>query len=322
MIKYIYFCSLIFIVKSFKGINWFGFETTNNCIYYEKNNVDYYLKKLNELGFNAIRLPISVEIINNNYKPQIWNEEYKEKNFQEIMEDLFIKTRYYNISILIDIHRLKSGISSPVWYIPEDELYTEEYIINTYYKIIDRYNNNENFIGIDLFNEPHYNTTMIEWKNYIEKVINLFEKRYIKPFNIVINGIDWGKNLSDFETNPLNMKEINKFKNCIKYSPHLYGPSLNYIQSYEKEKLYEYWNKLFGFINSKDIWIGEWGGRFNNTLDLLWIDTLIEYINEKKINSHFFWALNPNSNDVDGLFNTDWTTINDNVLNRIKNIKE
>jgi len=323
----VFFSQFIFI-HSIKGINWYGFETQNNCLLgLQYNSLNYYLQILNQNNFNALRIPISVDIVLENTIPQNWfleaNPNYINQPFSIILNDLFIKSDYYNISILIDVHRLKAGISSPLWYIPNDTIYNENTLINVYDFIINNYGHYNNFLGIDLFNEPHYNATwdsnnsLYDFKIFVTKVIYYFENKYDKPFHVIINGIDWGKNLTLLESSPLDISKLNKFKNHIIYSPHLYGPSLNYIYSYDQDYLFQYWDQLFGFIDPNYLWIGEWGGRFDHSNDLQWINTLILYMNQKNFTNHFFWALNPDSKDVDGLFLLDWITLNSNVIQTI-----
>jgi endoglucanase len=330
MFLFILFFPFSFIY-SFKGINWYGFETQNFCLLgLQYNSLDYYLQILNQNNFNALRIPISVEIVLYNSIPPNWflnaNPNYINQPFSIILNDLFIKSQYYNISILIDIHRLKAGISSPLWYLSNNTIYTENTLIHTYDFIINNYGHYNNFLGIDLFNEPHYNATwgnnnsLYDYKIFVTKVINYFDNKFNKPFYIIINGIDWGKNLSLIESSPLDISKLKNFKNYIIYSPHLYGPSLNYIFSYDQEYLFKYWDTLFGFIDSNQLWIGEWGGRFDDLNDLNWIKTLILYMNQKNFTNHFFWALNPDSKDVDGLFLLDWNTLNQNVIQTINMI--
>lgn len=312
------------------GINWYGFETDNYCLLgLNHESIDYYLNLLYEKKMNSIRLPISLEIVYNNNIPNSWllekNQQYTNQNFHYILNDFFIKSEKYNISIIIDFHRLNAGKSSPLWY---NSNYTENDLINGYHIMIQKYGNYSNFLGIDLFNEPHYQATWgsyhrnNDWKLYIEKVLTIFETSYSKPFYVLINGIDWGKNFSLIQYFPLHENNFKNFKNYIIYSPHLYGPSLNYIPSYDKHKLFQYWNRLFGFIPSNQIWIGEWGGQWNETLDKLWIDIMIEYFHKQNITNHYFWALNPDSKDVDGLLNDDWITINENIYHSIQSIQK
>jgi len=308
------------------GINWFGFETDNQCLLgLYAQPIENIIQLIYSNGINAIRLPISLETLINDPIPKEWlltaNPIYQRQSVSYIIHNFFKQTNEWNISILIDIHRLKSGISTPLWYIPNDPFYTEETLFLGYEKILQNYGNYSNFLGIDLWNEPHYRATWgtndikVDFRLFVQRVIDYMEIHYHnQPFYIVVNGIDWGKNLSQIQTYPLTFSLNSIFKNYIIYSPHLYGPSLNYIPSYEKKKLFEYWNHLFGFLPSDKIWIGEWGGRWSDSNDKLWIDTLIEYFHLKKIKHHFYWALNPDSKDVDGLLELDWKSINQQVF--------
>ncbi len=74
-----------------KGINWFGFETEyQNLMCTWAKPAHWHISKINELGFNYIRLPVSLEFIENNY----WND----------MNEFFRLTEAKNISVVFDMH--------------------------------------------------------------------------------------------------------------------------------------------------------------------------------------------------------------------------
>jgi len=50
-----------------------------------------------------------------------------------------------------------------------------------------------------------------------------------------------------------------------------------------------------------------------NPSDHLWLSIFWQYFAEKNISGHFFWALNPDSKDVDGLLDPSWDTWNEPV---------
>ena len=62
---------LIFFLPSvnslIKGINWFGFETEyKNLMCTWVNDIEWNINKIKELDFNYIRLPFSLEFVNDN----------------------------------------------------------------------------------------------------------------------------------------------------------------------------------------------------------------------------------------------------------------
>jgi len=324
--------SLFTLVSStpIRGINWFGLETHNRCLLgLHAQSMDLYLSQLQFYQFNTIRLPVSLELMINDPLIQYdWlvtaNPQYLYQPSSFLIHDLFQKASFYNISIIVDMHRLRAGVSSPLWYTEE---YPEDILFKGYELILQRYGQYPNFMGLDLFNEPHGNTTWgsgnlrTDYRLFIERVLRFMDEVYYEePFYLLINGIDWGKNLTLLAENPLRIPTNSTFGPYLRYSPHLYGPSINYIPSYQKEDLYSYWDRLFGFIPSNQLWIGEWGGRWSDELDALWIQSLIDYLKMMNIQHHFYWALNPDSKDVDGLLEMDWYTVRRDVMSAIEQI--
>lgn len=322
------------IVK-IKGINWYGFETGSKCVEgLTDNPISYYLDNLVLNNFNALRIPISQQMVLYDDK-KISNDLVRAEPFAynltsiQILDLLFKEALVKNILILVDIHRLKYGISSPLWYIPNDSNYTYDSIIKTIDILVDRYKSYPNFLGIDLFNEPHYMADYgsfnisTDWKIFIEHVSNfIFPKYKDYSFLFFVNGIDWGKNLSQYGYNPPFVDS--QYLERIILSPHLYGPTLTYVPSYTREYLYNLWDNLFGYLKFDGrfhVCVGEWGGRFNDPKEKLWLDFFSEYLNEKGFTNNFFWALNPYSKDVSGLM-YNWTTFNQEKLDFLANVQK
>jgi endoglucanase len=305
------------IVK-IKGINWYGFETTLRCLDgLFSHPLSYYLDTLTENHFNALRIPVALQMVlydtkmipNSSVSAE--SQVYNQTSLQ-ILDFLFQETLKRDILILLDIHRLKYGISTPLWYIPSDVKYSEESIMKGIETLIERYKNYPNFLGIDLFNEPHYQATYgsndpnTDWRLFIEKSANnIFPKYPEYSFLFFVNGIDWGKNLSQYGDYPPSL--IDEYSERIVISPHEYGPTITHVPSYNKSVLYNLWDRLFGYLknNAKiGICIGEWGGRFENPKENIWLKTFGEYMIDHQFTNNFFWALNPYSKDVGGLMTT------------------
>uniref|UniRef100_K3X5L1 Glycoside hydrolase family 5 domain-containing protein n=1 Tax=Globisporangium ultimum (strain ATCC 200006 / CBS 805.95 / DAOM BR144) TaxID=431595 RepID=K3X5L1_GLOUD len=62
-------------------------------------------------------------------------------------------------------------------------------------------------------------------------------------------------------------------------------------------------NKTFGAA----MVVGEWGGSYETQDDQTWQKAFVKYLENKGL-SWFYWCVNPNSGDTEGLLGNDWTT--------------
>ena len=96
---------------SFKGINWFGFETNCNSFHgLWAHSYSHYRNILVENKFNAIRLPISLEtsleldstFVNPHCIPE--EESWNNTSIKDVIDFVFDDLYNHGIYILLDIH--------------------------------------------------------------------------------------------------------------------------------------------------------------------------------------------------------------------------
>lgn len=306
-----------------KGFNWYGFETKSSCIEgLWENPIDFYLDTMHNEHFNMIRVPIHAKmILNENIRPSSYELVKKEplainKTSIQILDLVVQKAKEYSMFVLIDIHRLIPGVSYPLWY--TETLTEHNYLFVCIDLLLQRYSETENVIGIDLYNEPHYQASYdtgdrTDWKLFIERAVYEFFPRYQNTL-FFINGIDWGKNLTLVGRSPPNIPL--EYMNRIVWSPHLYGPSITNFRSLEKKDLYPIWDALFGYLRFDSqfcIVIGEWGTKFKTPDGYKWIHQFLDYMQDRQFHDNLFWSLNPYSKDVDGIL-SEWNTFDQNIL--------
>ena len=119
---------------SLKGINWFGFDTGSLKPHgtWEGRSYDQYLSEIKGVGFNALRIPVSPEAIN-----------------EQTELRLFLgKANEYGFHVLIDIHNcsIDDGHLSPT---PCDNTIPSLESLASLILPLD------NVVGIDVFNEPY-----------------------------------------------------------------------------------------------------------------------------------------------------------------------
>ena len=310
-------------IYNLSGISWFGFETQDFVINgLWSHSMDFYLDRLQEVGINAIRVPISSEWIFYNFDlyPDrgLVSGDPSLQNLKsiEILDTLFQLTEKRHILIMLDLHRLHKEYISELWYSLTDQMYTPNTFFTTWYKLLDRYQHYSNLFAIDLLNEPHGSATWgsssptTDWNLFAQYAIQKLSERYLHhDWLFFVEGIGWGKDLSRAGEYPLQLKNSSLMDRIV-YSPHTYGKSVvNSIDPNNKDQLWNDWNLSFGYLTDYQMTyiIGEYGGRTD--IDSQWMNYLVDYLIEQHQRNAFFWSLGPNSGDVQGLLLDDWTSL-------------
>jgi aryl-phospho-beta-D-glucosidase BglC (GH1 family) len=223
----------------------------------------------------------------------------------------------------------------------------------------------DNIIGIDIFNEPH-DYTWGEWKSLTEQAyaaINAVNPNLLlfvqgigtnagaqdgtpttvipQPHGAVATNPNWGENLFEAVSNPINVP-----KSQLVFSPHTYGPSV-FVQKMFMDPaqsqctglegdaagdancnivinptlLRQGWEEHFGFLKQQGfaIVVGEFGGNMDWPLgqasirdrdrwshitpgiDQQWQNAFVSWMAEKDIEG-CYWSINPESGDTAGWY--------------------
>jgi aryl-phospho-beta-D-glucosidase BglC (GH1 family) len=223
----------------------------------------------------------------------------------------------------------------------------------------------DNIIGIDIFNEPH-DYTWAEWKALTEQAysaINTVNPNLLlfvqgigtnaggqdgtpatvtpQPHGAVATNPNWGENLFEAVSNPINVP-----KSQLVWSPHTYGPSV-FVQKMFMDPaqtactglegdvagdadcrivinptlLRQGWEEHFGFLKQQNfaIVVGEFGGNLDwpggqaavrdrnrwshitPGVDGQWQNAFVDYMVEKGIEG-CYWSINPESGDTAGWY--------------------
>jgi endoglucanase len=308
-----------------KGVSWFGYETNFRLMHgLWKHDVKFFIDILKSNEFNAIRLPLSIDlmkhhfydIVTENADPQL-----RGKTNQEVFDYLFDICKKNGIMILLDVHTLDVQDISELWY---NDRFSEEDVHQALNVLVARYKDYPNFLGIDLKNEPHGRTTWCSGDyntdfrlatiRFIERLNNNFPGY---PFLYFVNGIDWSYNFNNVRGDcivPISQERI-------VYSPHIYGPTIK--RDLNMNYLRETWDHIFGFLvdDQRNVSVGEWGSFYRTDEDKKFLNTFADYMIEKKIRDNFYWSLNPNSGDTGGLLNDDWDTLVYEKLEVLKRVQ-
>jgi endoglucanase len=317
-----------------RGVNWFGFETGNRVFDgLWARSMSSYLDQMQEVGFNAIRVPFCPAVLNGaatrsiNYSA---NPNLVGKNSIEVLDVFVDEMERRGMYYLLDHHRPDCNAISELWYING---YTEQQWIDDLVRMTTRYKDKVYFLGMDLKNEPHgaarwgSGNASVDWNKAAERagaaVLAVAPNKLIfvegtsdssSCVSLVANAF-WGGNVASQLCTPIDPTKIPA--NRLVLSPHVYGPDV-FAQPYFSasnfpDNMPAIWDAHFGAVRAQgySVVIGETGGKYGAGLasDKVFQDKLFAYLKSKDILDVFYWSWNPNSGDTGGILNDDWTTL-------------
>ncbi len=318
------------------AVNWYGFETDNFTA--EGLDVRSYESMMNQmvsLGFNAIRLPFSLQLFDPGSTPTnidyTLNPDLQGLTGPQIMDKIIDYAGQIGLKVILDDHSSAAGGGpnpNGLWY---DSGYTEAQWISTWQSLATQYAGNSTVIGVDLSNEPHATATWgdgnaaTDWQAAATRGGDAVQA--VNPnLLILVEGVQnydgvsgWGGgNLMGVADHPVMLTDADK----LVYSPHDY-PSSVYPQSWFSasdypDNLTAVWDQQWGYIYQSDtapILVGEYGSELQTTSDQQWISQLVPYMNtvvggaDDQGISWAYWDWNPTSSDTGGILEDDWTTV-------------
>ncbi len=336
------------------GINWFGFETTNEIFHgLWIRGYKEALDQIKQLGFNTLRIPFSNQMllagaatdsINFTANPDLTG-----LTPLQCLDKVIAYCEVIGLRVFLDRHSSKADnfLNEDVWFIPGDAYYTEQRWIDDWVMLAQRYAGNPTVIGADLSNEPKRTATWgssvptTDWNKAAERCGNAILASNAN-WLIIVEGIEkfggtsywWGGNLKGVATTPVMLNISNK----LVYSMHDYPASVT-AQTWFSAPNYPanlggVWDSYWGYIfksNTAPLLLGEFGSKMTTVSDQQWMDKLTDYTDgdfdlngtndlaagQKGI-SWTYWCFNPNSGDTGGILNDDWMTVNTTKLNYIQ----
>jgi endoglucanase len=248
------------------GVNWFGFETSNNAFHgIWARDMKQLLDTVANLGFNIIRVPLNAQLVaawaaGNSPMPSSvntyqMNDYLVGKNSLEVLDIAIDYCGQIGLKIMLDMHSIAPDgyMNEQTWY---TGTFTTQNYINAWKFLATHYKGNDVVVACDLKNEPHGNysqgTTRAQWNGTSDT--NNWRKAAqdigsaILSINpdvlIMVEGIecypmegkDWSSNQAgDYYSNwwggmLRGVKDfpvnLGSYQNKLVYSPHEYGPSV------------------------------------------------------------------------------------------------
>jgi endoglucanase len=312
-----------------QGISFNGIENLmcNVPLGLSVNPLQFYMDFLHEWGFNALRLPLSYEVMANpnltvgtcvEAESQMWPGMVVDDAINLILDEAHAR----NISVLFDLHTI-GGIITPM---PWTESVNENMVVEAWISFLRRFVSHPALMGIEIKNEPHDTITLDRFLEHCAKVIHNIEV-YVPEYKglYFISGVQisgpWGGSFSystmstGFQrfTHPTVLCTVNTPTDRFVFNPHVYGPAVRGAGvSSEGPKE---WEEAYGFITRLDnhwadaaIIPTEWGGTLidaDKDYFTRWIDW---HVHTKGLcGGGFWWTLAPFSADTGGLLGDDYT---------------
>ncbi len=320
------------------GLNWFGLETPDRAPHglWVGRTVPDFLTQIRDLGFTALRLPLSPQVLSPGYPTPSWAQGAGYPADARAGLLYFLEeTRRAGLYVLLDFHTYDPTlIGGKLPGRPFGNSYSRERWLQDMRRMAEIALSFPNVIGIDLCNEPH-DLTWAEWRKLaLEATAAITE---VNPFTlVVVEGVGnrsnnggwsafWGENMTQAYDNPLvsppdagsSEADRHLFERIL-YLPHAYGPDV-YNQPYFDASDFPanmpaIWEVHFGRMAGRfPLGIGEFGG-FYEGKDRVWQDAFVDYLLAKDIRIFFYWALNPNSGDTGGILLDDWRTVHEGKM--------
>lgn len=328
-------------VVQIEAVNWFGMETTTFAPHgLWTRNWKEMMDEMKALGFNAIRLPFSLEaVLDPSATPNgidaSENPDLVGLSALEILDRIVAYAEEIELPILLDNHRSAAGNGpnpNGLWH---DGGYTEADWIEAWTRLAERYGDSPAIIGADLANEPH-GATWEAWAGAAERAGEAILS-VTDAWLIVVEGVGshngdnywWGGNLQGVAERPVVLSVDDR----LVYSPHDYPASV-YPQPwfFDGSDLNEVFRSHWGFIHEEGIapvLVGEMGSRLETDIDRAWAEAIVAYLagdhdGDGEIDpgstpmSFAWWSWNPNSGDTGGVLADDWRTVRPEVTSLLE----
>jgi endoglucanase len=312
------------------GINWYGFETTDEVVHgLWAQDYHYILDAIHSNGYNVVRVPFSDQMVETPIIPSNIsyqngsgpiNTDLKGLNSLQILDKVIGYAGQIGLHIILDNHRSEAGNSAEgngLWYTDQ---YPEGAWIADWVSLAQRYQGNTTVIGMDLRNEPHNaqsggscwgcGAQSYDWRLAAERGGNAVLA--VNPNLLIsVEGTDcynndcdwWGGNLEGAQSSPVVLNVTNQ----LVYSAQDYGPNL-YQQSWfngntSYASLVAVWTKFWAYLSLNGVapvWVGEFGTT-NNASDIQsnvpgsqgqWFQSIVQFMQQNSQLQWTYWALN------------------------------
>jgi hypothetical protein len=273
--------------KPYACLSVYGLETPlKNTVCSWQHPAGYYIEKAHQLGFNTIRIPLSIQ--------------YIVENDLKVLNEMVASCQKFDVRFFLDFHRVNNARQQESWDVGIREstlVHSRQEVREAMMSVVKKFEKVPQFVGMNSWNEyAGTNVTFkTEWDQYIfDEVERLFPAR----FTYFPTGVLWGGDLAGYSLENL------PYAKRIIYSVHKYHFSGTGTR--------EDWERSFGTRYPPfKLFVEEYG--FRDPEDLDWGEGFVDYLVEKDIRNHCFWTV-AHSGDTGGLWKDDCETLDTKKL--------
>jgi endoglucanase len=307
-----------------RGINWHGFETDCRVLHgLWAHPMDTYLDTIERLGFNAVRVPVAFEAMEDlelpvNFQctalePQL----HPEASVRVALGMLLDRLASRGMVAVVDLHTIGGVITEAPWTDDVDEAR----VLAAWVRFASAFGRHPAIMGLELKNEPHGTCTTAAFHRHVRQAIEAIGDRFDGLYFVSGTtesdalpsspGPPWG---GTFET----IEECDDLCRLgiperIVFAPHVYGPDVRGPDVAHEDA--DVFDKRFGFLqkhavfNQSAIVVTEFGGHLRGA-DLAYFERWRAYSRQRNMTAGFFWwTLPPTSGDTGGLLLDDYQTV-------------
>lgn len=318
-----------------KGINWHGMESDCRVVHgLWKHPLSFYLNIVESQEFNAIRVPLSFEVMEDldlsanmgcaQSEPLVTEG----TTVSQFLDFLLEEAQKRNMFVLFDLHSIGGQITEMPW----TASVSEDRVVGAWRNFADRFGRHPAILGLEVKNEPHGPISTTDFHEHCAKVIegigDLFQGLYFidGTASSTVDHPPWGGTFEGIsgtcEEDPLCRLGMGS---RLVFAPHVYGPDVRGEQvSVEDDETFE---RRFGFLtnhaffNTSAIVVTEFGG-FMREEDQSYFERWKAFVEKKNLSTGaFFWTLPPNSADTGGILLDDYETLNKQKLDFLHSLQ-
>lgn len=241
---------------------WNEYET----VFYTDKDAAYLQKQ----GFNALRVPIDENRLEDPNHPGVYDEQALRR-----LDNVIRISKAHGIYVILDLHAVMGGQSRQIYAdsvssIPEFWRYADfrTRATNCWKMLARRYRNETGVAGYDLINEPNtqgHPELLTEWLRDTHRAI-----RQIDPTHLIwFSGDDWGKGFiglpDEFWNDPQAVFEFHMYPDFTFPLAKMtaYPETVDGVR-YDKAWLRKHLAEEIAFGQRRPVWLGEFGFSFNH----------------------------------------------------------
>jgi endoglucanase len=236
---------------------WNEYET----VYYTDKDAAYLQQK----GFNALRVPINQNRLEDPNHPGVYDEQALRR-----IDDVIRLSKEHGIYVILDLHAVMGGQSRQIYAdsissIPEFWRYADfrKRATDLWVMLARRYRNEPGVAGYDLMNEPNtqgHTELLTEWLRETHREI-----RRVDPVHLIwLSGDDWGKGFlgldKQFWDDPQAAFEFHIYPDFTFPLSKMtdYPQTVDGVR-YDKAWLRDHLHEKIEFGRRRHVWLGEFG---------------------------------------------------------------